>query len=82
MSTWEFRVATKLMKCGNTFSKVYGVIEVYYDDEGEVEFHGDFKDPNGWDNLEDLHITLERMQSATSKPVIGHLNMDGELELA
>lgn len=82
MSTWEFRVATKDVTYGEETVKEYGVIEVYYDEKGYVEFHGDFKDPNGWDNLEDLQITLERMQSAMSKPVIGHLNMDGELELA
>ena len=55
------------------------VVEVYYDDKGEVEFNTGFKDPNGWDDINDLKMTIDRMQQAFDKPVIGHLEEDGSL---
>lgn len=81
MSTWEFRVATKDVVYGDKTVKEYGFVEVYYDDQGEVEFNTDFKDPNGWDDLEDLKVTIDRMQQAFDKPVIGHLKEDVSLDI-
>lgn len=80
MSTWGFRVATKDVTYGEETVKEYGIIEVYYDDQGEIEFHGGFKDPNGWDDIEDLKGTIDRMQQAFGKPIVGHLKEDGELK--
>lgn len=80
MSTWEFRVATKDVTYGEDTIKEYGLVEVYYDDKGEVEFNTDFKDPNGWEELEDLKATIVRMQQAFDKPVIGHMKEDGSLD--
>lgn len=79
MSTWEFRVATKDVTQGEEIVKEYGLVEAYYNDECELEFNTDFKDPNGWDDLEDLKITIDRMQQAFGKPVIGHIKDDGSL---
>lgn len=81
MSTWEFRVATKNVDYVGDIVKEYGLIEVYYNDQGEVEFNTDFKDPNGWDDLEDLKETIDRMQQAFDKPIIGHMKEDGSLDI-
>lgn len=63
--TWNYRVSKKSDKYGD----IYGIVEVYYDNEGEVTGRSDFIDPNYWDNTEDLKGTLKLMLEAFDKPL-------------
>lgn len=72
--TWEYRLAQKVVNhnhpiTGNKDTVLYGIVEVYYDKQGKVEGWTDFIDPNGWDNIDDLQVTLEKMLSAFNKPL-------------
>lgn len=72
--TWEYRLAQKVVNynhpiTGNKDTVLYGIVEVYYDKQGKVEGWTDFIDPNGWDNIDDLQVTLEKMSSAFNKPL-------------
>lgn len=62
--SWNFRITTKQVE-GVT---LFGICEVYYDKKGRVKGHTDWRDPNGWDNKEDLKITLENMLKAFDRP--------------
>lgn len=62
--TWEFRYSRKNVEG----VELFGLVEVYYDESGKVNGYTDWIDPNGWDNIEDLKITLEHMVKAMSKP--------------
>lgn len=61
--TWNYRLAKN--KDG-----FYGIVEVYYDKEGEVTaWTQDFIDPNYWEDPEDVKSTLEKMLEAFDKPL-------------
>lgn len=62
--SWNFRITTK--QVGDT--TLYGLCEVYYRKDGSVKGYTDWIDPNGWNNKEDLKITLENMLKAFDKP--------------
>lgn len=63
--TWNYRVS----KTHDSGEILYGIVEVYYDEEGEVVGWSDFIDPNYWDNPEDLKGTLKLMLEAFDKPL-------------
>lgn len=79
MSTWNYRLASKDNRYGKRFVKEFGILEVYYNDNGEAESIGDFKDPNDWEDIEDLQITLKHMLEASYKPVFCHTSSDGTI---
>lgn len=58
--SWNYRY-TKQVKHD---VEVYGIVEVYYDDEGNVSGWTDFINPNDWEELSDLKGTLELMLKA------------------
>lgn len=58
--SWNYRY-TKQVK---NDVEVYGIVEVYYDNEGNVNGWTDFIDPNDWEELSDLKGTLELMLKA------------------
>lgn len=63
MNTWNYRLAKN--KDG-----FYGIVEVYYDKEGEVTgWTQDFIDPNHWEGPEDVKNTLQKMLEAFDKPL-------------
>lgn len=61
--TWNYRVAKDR-------SGFYGIVEVYYDEQGKVSSYTDFIDPNYWEDVEDLKFTLEKMLKAFENPVL------------
>lgn len=72
--TWEYRLAQKVVNydhplTGNQNTVLYGIVEVYYDKQGRVEGWTDFINPNGWEDVDDLRFTLEKMLSAFGKPM-------------
>lgn len=72
--TWEFRLAQKVVEFdhpikGKQDRILYGVVEVYYGKDGKVKGWTDFIDPNGWEDVDDLRLTLEKMLSAFGKPM-------------
>lgn len=81
--TWEYRLAEKDVEhnhpiSGKNITTLYGIVEVYYDKCGKVEGWTNFIDPNGWTNVGDLKLTLEKMVVALSKPVFEHKITDEE----
>ena len=61
--TWNYRLAKN--KDG-----FYGIVEVYYDKEGEVTgWTEDFINPNYWEDSEDVKNTLQKMLEAFDKPL-------------
>lgn len=73
--SWEYRLAHKVVDG----VVLYGLVEVYYDgDTTAVNGFTDFIDPNGWDNVEDLRFTLEKMLAALDKPMFERLIEDVE----
>lgn len=72
--SWDYRLAQKVVNykhplTGSKNTVLYGVVEVYYDKEGKVKGWSNFIDPNGWENVDDLRLTLEKMLSAFGKPM-------------
>jgi hypothetical protein len=83
--TWEFRLARKVVNYnhplkGDISTTLYGLVEVYYDSEGKVKGWTDFIDPNGWDNVEDLRVTLEKMLKALDKPLFEEQVEDSDFD--
>lgn len=58
--SWNYRY-TKQVK---NDVELYGIVEVYYDNEGNVSGWTDFINPNDWEELSDLKGTLELMLKA------------------
>ena len=58
--TWNYRYTKKV----KNEVEVYGIVEVYYDKEGNVTAWSNFIDPNDWEDLSDLKGTLEMMLKA------------------
>ena len=58
--SWNYRYCKKVIND----TEVYGICEVYYDKDGNVEAWSDWKDPNCWEDLSDLRGTLELMLKA------------------
>lgn len=83
--SWDFRLAQKWVKYNHPLKGeqeicLYGIVEVYYDEQGKVEGWTDFIDPNGWEDVDDLRVTLEKMLSAFGKPMFEHDIEDEEGE--
>lgn len=64
MMTWSYRVASKIIDD----TRVYGIIEVYYDEHDKPALWTDFIGCSGFDDANDLKITLERMLEAFDEP--------------
>lgn len=72
--TWEFRLAQKVVDFehpvkGKQTRTLYGIVEVYYGEDNKVEGWTNFIDPNGWGDVDDLRLTLEKMLSVFGKPM-------------
>lgn len=64
--SWNYRVARGFAG-GEPY---YGIVEVYYDETGEVTGWSGFIDnPNGWDDVDELKITLKLMLKAFDRPI-------------
>jgi hypothetical protein len=63
MKTWNYRL---LKKKGIEY---YGVIEVYYDKDGNIKSYSDFIPVCG-DSLEEVKADLERFRQALEKPIV------------
>jgi hypothetical protein len=60
---WDYRIAV------NADEDCYDVVEVYYNNSGEIEGWC-AASVCGWENKEDILYTLERMLKAFNKPPI------------
>lgn len=59
--SWNFRITKKVI----SDTALYGITEVYYDESGDhFGWHENWRDPNGWEDLNDLKGTLTRMLQA------------------
>lgn len=71
--SWNYRVGfrTVLHPVVDTLEELqYGVIETYYNDEGEIAFtSAEFQVPYG-ETLEELKSNLDKMQKAFELPVL------------
>ncbi len=63
MRTWDYRLVKK------KGLEYYGVIEVYYDLDGEVRSYSDFIPVCGA-SLEEVKADLERFKQALEKPIL------------
>lgn len=82
--SWDFRLAQKVVNYDHPTTRakdtvLYGIVEVYYDEKDAVKGWTDFIDPNGWENVDDLRLTLEKMLSAFGKPMFEHDIVEEEL---
>lgn len=61
--TWNYRLAKNK-------DDLYGIVEVYYDKEGQVTgWTQDFIDPNYWEDAKGVKNTLQKMLEAFDKPL-------------
>ena len=74
--TWNYRVACKKLEVKIDLSNdvyeesCFGIVETYYNDEGEITFISEnFQEPYG-ETLEDLKTGFNMMKEAFDKPVI------------
>ena len=63
MKTWNYRL---LKKKGIEY---YGVIEAYYDKDGNIRSYSEFIPVCG-DSLEEVRADLERFREALEKPIV------------
>lgn len=72
MGTWEYRVVEKVAGRSHMDDAIwYEIMEVYYDDDGNLDATSDKICPAG-DSVEDLREDLELMLLAINKPVISY----------
>lgn len=77
MSYWNYRVGKKAEHwCSEPIDR-YSIIEVYYEDNGEVKGYTGFVGPQG-ESLEDLKADMQKMAEAFDKPIF---EMDDEEDL-
>lgn len=74
--TWNYRVACKKLEVKIDLSNdvyeesCFGIVETYYNDEGEITFISEsFQEPYG-ETLEDLKTNFNLMKEAFDKEVI------------
>ena len=66
---WNYRMATKMNEDGK--SRLFSIIEVYYDADGNPTAFVDTKNPLAdWQYIEDLVGTVDLVKKALSKDVI------------
>jgi hypothetical protein len=70
MTTWNYRVAK------NTHGEIV-IVEVYYDEDGNVEFWSAEQFPLGED-VDDLRKDLQHMLEALDKPLFEKVIEEGE----
>ena len=79
MTSWEYRVVSKVYSNAHLDAKTYSIHEVYRDEQGKIVGYTDSVEPAG-DTLEDLRQDLELMFRATNKPVISHEELNSNNE--
>lgn len=62
MTHWNYRV---LQDAG-----VFRIIEVFYDDEGNMGWTDNYESILIWDGYDDLKGTVEKLQDAFDKPIL------------
>ena len=74
--TWNYRVACKKLEVKIDLSNdiyeeiCFGIVETYYNDEGEITFISEnFQEPYG-ETLEELKTSFNMMKEAFELPVI------------
>ena len=74
--TWNYRVACKKLEVKIDLSNdvyeesCFGIVETYYNDEGEITFISEsFQEPYG-ETLEDLKTSFNMMKEAFELPVL------------
>lgn len=78
MSGWNYRVIRKKIERSDDY--MYGIHEVWYDDNDQIDGWTDEIAPYGESFLE-LKNNLNYMIKATQKPILEEKEIDGELKL-
>lgn len=69
MRSWSYRIGRKVTPIEDTQIEEYGIVEVYYNDKGDVDLYTDrFQEPWG-ETREELESVLKMMLEALNKPV-------------
>lgn len=69
MGSWSYRIGRKVTPIEDTEIEEYGIIEVYYDDKGDVDLYTDrFQKPWG-ETKQELESVLKMMLGSLDKPV-------------
>lgn len=80
MTTWDYRIATKIIQANNSSIpwREFLIVECYYNDNN-VEHAYIATDPTqGWDNPKELINTLKLILKAKSKPILDLDNWPNE----
>lgn len=74
--SWDYRIGRKTLKCKVYLSNdhyeedCFGIVECYYNDEGEIAFTSvEFQEPYG-ETLEKLKWSFDKMKEAFDKEVL------------
>lgn len=74
--SWNYRLACKKLEVKIDLSNdvyeedCFGIVEVYYNDDGEIAFtSAEFQEPYG-ETLEDLQRCFEKMKRAFDLPIL------------
>ena len=78
MTVWNYRV---IKNPGNESDAIYYIIEVYYDDDGAIEYWSAKPDAAGGENLEALTDDLLHQLEALGKPVLAEHDDGGRVVL-
>lgn len=76
--TWNYRVVRQPMSQPNTFH--YSIQEVYYDEDGNIEFISECEITPYGETLDELLSDYARMAEAFKKPVIDYNTLE-EIEI-
>jgi hypothetical protein len=80
--SWNYRIGTKIFSYKDKFeannpelakqpdSRLFSIIEVYYNDKGEVDGYAEVNPLSDWESLEDLKGTYNLIAQAYEKPIL------------
>jgi hypothetical protein len=86
---WNYRIGTHLFSYKEAFvnnpelakrkdERLFSIIEVYYDKDGNLEGYAEADPTKNWDLLEDLMGTLDLLMKAKEKPILDIDNWPNE----
>ncbi len=78
MTAWNYRV---IKTSGHESNVIYQIIEVYYDDDGVIEYWSAKPDAAGGEDLEGLKDDLLHQLEALDKPVLAEHDDGGRITL-
>jgi hypothetical protein len=70
MSTFNFRIGTKVTKTPLGEERTFDIIECYYDKQSHISQYGELNQLRNWESVEDLKATYDKIKSAFDKPIL------------